>query len=331
MSTKCLAWGIEQQTGSAVRKCILLLLCDLADEQMTCYPGREYLARRAEVAPTTVSKVITQLVTDGFLRVLRRARRRGGRSTNRYLIMMYGAETPLPDIDDWVSEFVNDVEDFTRESAGQGNSAAAAPLPDGAGKSAGQGNGAAGTPLPETINSASAAHSTVLDEHLSNKEDSYPLGVTEDPPPPPTLTHPPSGTGSAAAGEALDDAREILRQVTAGIEVLRLPTEPERDRLVGRVAERLADGWRPWQLIDRLAGMGPLTSVASVYAVLTSRLRNLGDPPAVEQSQQRKPLGPWCGSASCDPVTRRQVDAEGRPVFGVDGHGRVPLYCEDCS
>lgn len=335
MSTKALAWAVEQQTGSTLRKCILLLLADLADEQLTCYPGREYLAARAEVAPTTVSKAITQLVDGGFVRVLRRARRNGGRRSNRYLIMMYGADTPFPDIDDWVSEFVNDVEDFTREAAGQGNGAPAAPLPDGDDETAGQDNSAPAAPLPADGNGAPATHSTVLDEHSSNKEDPYPLAVNKDhSPPPPRSTHPACGDRSAAAAERIvDDARSVLRQVTANVEAVRLPTDAERDRLVGRAILHLYAGWSAQQLVDRLHGMGPLDRVASVYAVLNSRLLNLGAPPVDEapSQPQPRPLGPWCGSASCDPTTRRQLDEQGRPLFGVDGLGRMKLYCETCS
>src|SRR5688572_236500 len=144
MSTKCLSWAIDQTTGSATRKVVLLLLADLADEQHTCYPGREYLAERAELSEGAVSRALTQLAADGLVRVLRRARRRGGRTSNRYLLLVKGEATPLPDVDDWVSEFTPAAD----ETAGQDNSDADAPLPDDDDETAGQSNGDAGAPLP---------------------------------------------------------------------------------------------------------------------------------------------------------------------------------------
>lgn len=325
MSTKALAWAVEQETGNATRKCVLLLLADLADEQFTCYPGREYLAYRAEIAETTVSKIVTQLVDGGFVRVLRRAKRRGGRRSNRYLVLVHGPDTPLPDVEDWVGEFTP-----VDDSAGESNDAPAAPLPDDADETAGESNGAPEAPLPDESNSAPAAHSTVLDEHVSLRNGSYPLPKTQDPPPPPT-SHPAHEPLSAAETEHLN-ARNVLRTVTAAVDVSRLPTAPERDRLVDRVVELLAAGWTSEALTARLVGMGPLHTVASVYAVLKTRLRDVGPPPApaAAPAAPAEPQ-PWCRSLDCDPVSRRQIDDEGRPKVQLTPTGRVFLYCPDCS
>lgn len=330
MSTKCLSWGIDQVTGSPTRKVVLLLLCDLADEQFTCYPGREYLAEHAELSPSTISAALTQLQRDGFVRVLRRARRRGGRSTNRYLVCVNGVNTPLPDVDDWVGEFVP----VDLESAGQGNSPDDGPFDDDIDETAGQSNSPADALLPVEGNGRVAGHSTVADDDVSNKEEIYPLGVTqEQPPPPPTFTPPALGALSAAATTRLV-ARNVLRQATADVDPARLPTTLERERLVDRVVELFeVGGWTYQPLVDRLVGMGGLATVASVYAVLTSRLRNVGHPAPVATTERPMPrvLPRWCGSALCDPISRRQVDDEMRPRFALDGDRHVPLYCEDCS
>lgn len=323
MSTKALAWAVEQRTGSPTLKVILLLLADLADEQLTCYPGREYLAEHSELSEGTVSRSVTELREAGFIRVLRRARRRGGRRTNRYLINVYGADTPLPDVDDWVSEVA--------DSAGDGNDAPDAHMPERADEpdddAAGDGNDDADAPMPDSGNSDAGAHSNVTDAHSSNKEDSYPLGVNKEiPKPPPTVSYGPDELRSAAA---IAEAQAVMRRAFEGVEVHRLPGPDERARLVAAAVELLGAGWDAQQLAARLVGMGPLTSAASPYAVLVSRLRQVGDPPPPPAAAV--PAAPWCGSLDCDKTTRRLVDEDERPRFEVRDGQRVALWCPTCS
>ncbi len=294
-----------------------MLLCDLADEQFTCYPGREWIATHAELSERAVSSAVTQLVADGYLRVLRRARKRGGRTSNRYLVMVYGADTPLPEVDDWVSEFALGDD----ETPDQSNGAADAHMPDDDDCAAGHGNGDPAARMPETGNSDHGSRSTGNDVPGSNKEKIYPLVGNKEISQPPPTSHPDA--------PMITVAQSVLRTVTADIDVHRLPTDVERGRLVERVVELLGAGWDGEQLAARLAGMGPLSTVASVYAVLVSRLRCVGDPPPPVPSAV--PSGPWCGSSSCDPTTRREVDADGRPRFTLaEGGVRVALWCPTC-
>ena len=320
MSTKCMAWGIDQHTGSATRKLVLLLLCDLADEQLTCYPGRARLADDAELSERAVSSAITGLVEGGFLRVLRRAKRRGGRTSNRYLIMMYGPETPMPDVDDWVSEFATG-----DETAGQGNSAADAHMPVDDQETAGHGNGEPAAHMPDGDgddgNGEPGAHSNGHDVPVSYRNSSYPLGVNKDhSSPPPTFTH---------SDPHVLVAQSVLRQITAGGATLRRPPEGERQRRGAHGRGRRDSGGDGDQLGARLRGMGPLATVGSVYAVLVARLRDVGDPPSPPPSAL--PFGPWCGDEGCDRTTRRLVDTEGRPRFGEVSGVRVALSCPRCS
>lgn len=334
MSTKCLSWGIERTTGSATRKVVLLLLCDLADEQYTCYPGRAYLAERAELSEGVVSRAITALAADGFLRVLRRAKTRGGRRSNRYLLLVDGDATALPDVDDWVSEFTPDDD----EPAGQSNSDADAPLPvdnaDGPDEPAGQSNDAADAHMPETTNSDAGAHTNVLFRHSSIEEDLDPsLKIQNQNPPPPTFTHSATDPSSAAAAMLdelrVEDARDVLRRATLDVEAPRMPTGVERGRLVAAVVDLIGAGWEPADLVARLTGMGPLSTVASVYAVLVARLRQVGDPPTPPAEPAER--GPWCGRPGCDRTTRRLVDGDDRPKFEIVDGARVPMWCPACS
>lgn len=316
-----MSWALGQETGSPTRKLVLMLICDLADEQLTCYPGRKRLARDAELSEGTVSRTVTDLVAGGFLRVLRRARKRGGRSTNRYLVMMYGDDTPLPDVDDWVSEFTGDA----GETAGDGNGDADAPLVDGDDEPAGDGNGDTGAPLPGGGNGDADAHSNVTDAHVSNKEDLDPLGVNKENYSPPTVTHGPDQLRSAAA---IAEARAVMRRACEGVDALRLPNAAERGSLVEQVVAMLDAGWAAEQLAARLTGMGSLATAASPYAVLMHRLRQVGPPPPPPAAAPS--VGPWCRSAECDKTTRRLVDDEGRPRFAYQNGHRVALWCE-CS
>lgn len=121
----------------------------------------------------------------------------------------------------------------------------------------------------------------------------------------------------------------MLRSVTSDVQAHRLPTDVERGRLVERVVDLLAAGWDAEQLAARLRGMGPLSTVASVYAVLVSRLKCVGDPPPMVAAAAA--LGPWCGMPGCDRTTRRLVDDDERPRFAVEGGHRVALWCPACS
>ena len=324
MSTQCLNWAIRCRTGNGTKKLVLLLLADHADEQHTCYPKIETLAERSELSESAIEKAIAALRDAGLLRVLRRAKRSGGRRSNRYLLLVYGDQTPLPDVEDWVSE-----------SAGQGKPVAGTGLPDDADETAGQSKPVPQEGLPSEGKPVSGTGSNPSQVRVSSKEDLEPPSVTKDSdPPPPTFTHPGDDISSAAAAAiAADAARDVLRRVTADVEVLRMPTAVERGRLVERVAALLADGWSGPQLVDRLVGMGGLSTVASVYAVLTSRLGHVGDPPppAPATNPVGGPALPWCGSPTCDRTTRRRLDDEQRPMFAiVDGVHRA-LWCEDCS
>jgi DNA-binding transcriptional ArsR family regulator len=324
MSTQCLNWAIRARTGSGTKKLVLLLLADHADEQHTCYPKIDTLAERSELSESAIEKAIAALRDAGFLRVLRRAKRSGGRRSNRYLLLVYGEQTPLPDVEDWVSE-----------SAGQSKPVAGTGMPEQPDESAGQSKPVREAGLPESIKPVTGTGSNPSQVRVSSNKEVEPPSVTKDSDaPPPTSTHPVDDISSAAAAAiAADWARDVLRRVTADVDVLRMPTAVERGRLVERVAALLADGWSAPQLVDRLLGMGGLATVASVYAVLSSRLGHVGDPPppAPATNPVGGPALPWCGSATCDRTTRRRLDDEQRPAFAmVEGAPRA-LWCEDCS
>lgn len=110
MSWQASEWAKQQRTGSAAAKTVLLLLGDRADESHSCFPGVALLAWESEMSERSVRSAITTLREAGLIRVLRRggAGRRGGgggRRSNRYQLLLDGADTPLPQADDWTTEY----------------------------------------------------------------------------------------------------------------------------------------------------------------------------------------------------------------------------------
>lgn len=68
----------------AHRKLVLLSLCENADSHGMCYPGNDYVARRASIAPRNVSTHLKALAEEGWARVVRPARGPGS-TTVRHL------------------------------------------------------------------------------------------------------------------------------------------------------------------------------------------------------------------------------------------------------
>ncbi len=105
MSWKALTWAGDQRCRTSAEKFVLVVLANHADEQHTCYPSVESLAATTQLGTSTVRRCITNLTIDGKIRVLQRWGKRGSRRSNRYQLLMLGADTPLPEHDDWQREY----------------------------------------------------------------------------------------------------------------------------------------------------------------------------------------------------------------------------------
>lgn len=92
MSWQATNWALEQKTGDVGRKVLLLLLANLADENHSCFPGQERLARESEQSLSTVKRQLKRLEEDGYIRREHRdgrgAGRGKGRTSDRYYLMM---------------------------------------------------------------------------------------------------------------------------------------------------------------------------------------------------------------------------------------------------
>ncbi|MBM0205786.1 hypothetical protein JNW90_24285 [Micromonospora sp. STR1s_5] len=168
-------------------------------------------------------------------------------------------------------------------------------------------------------------------------------GVVEDQTPPPPPTPGPSAAGPMPAwaeqeeeGFPKDDnpqdpmlplAAEVLDQVLTGTKVrstLR-PTGSKAITLRRELAKHLNAGWRQELLVEALSE--PLDGVDSVYAVLLTRVRNLGPAPrrpARPAPEQRKALPAWCGM--CHEVTRKAT----ADVWDPTARPGVPQPCPHC-
>lgn len=350
MSIQALNWALDQRVGSGVRKLILLLIANRADEAHSCYPGTELLVWESELGASTIDNAIRDLVKMGLLRVLRRAKKRGGRRTNRYQLLVDGPDTPPPPVDDWVSEYTprdkpsedgdggggggegdgagegagDDGEPgdgagaAADETAASGKPLGARGLVDGDGGGADTADETAGQPKPlgaRSLGKPLGARDTNSSER--GVSIGKPKGVNPQIPPPPYGGHPDDGAGAAEEEEAarrrlerLEAARNILRAVTAKVPPERLPQGHQAARLVDVAASVLELGWDTERLRRRL-GDGSLDKVGSVYAVLHSRLTALGPPPAREVAAE-VPRPPWCGRCNSD--TRLDVDDQDKSV-----------------
>lgn len=105
MSWKDLTWAGDQRCRTSAEKFVLVMLANHSDEQHTCYPLVETLAKETQLGESTVRRCITNLAIDGKIRVLQRWAVRGSRRSNRYQLLVAGADTPLPEHGDWQREY----------------------------------------------------------------------------------------------------------------------------------------------------------------------------------------------------------------------------------
>jgi len=87
VSFKASAWAVEQRVGDPIAKLLLLTLAEAAGiENQSCYPSNKTLADRIEASEDTVTRKMKVLVDGGFIRVERRNRPDGSRTSNLYIV-----------------------------------------------------------------------------------------------------------------------------------------------------------------------------------------------------------------------------------------------------
>jgi hypothetical protein len=94
VSFQAMAWAVDQKTGSAAAKLILLMLANRADETTgECYPKISRIAQEAEVSIRTVKQHLVTLRTLGLVEWEHQARADGSRSSNLYRLRLGSVQT----------------------------------------------------------------------------------------------------------------------------------------------------------------------------------------------------------------------------------------------
>lgn len=87
-SWDALAWAARQKTGGPGPKAVLLSLAKRADEAWSCYPGQETLAEETEQSIRTIQRQLADLEHRGMIRREARGRAGGGRTSDRYFLLV---------------------------------------------------------------------------------------------------------------------------------------------------------------------------------------------------------------------------------------------------
>jgi DNA-binding transcriptional MocR family regulator len=88
MSWQAIAWAIQQTTGSARRKLLLLALANYADKNGVCWPSQETLARDTEQSVDTVQRQLDVLERQKRIQRERMPKRRGQWQGHRYKLSL---------------------------------------------------------------------------------------------------------------------------------------------------------------------------------------------------------------------------------------------------
>lgn len=88
MSFQAMAWAVEQKTGSASTKLVLLILANYADNAGVCWPSQERLASDTDMTDRSIRNAVAALVEIGLLQVEERRGTTGVRKTNTYRLQL---------------------------------------------------------------------------------------------------------------------------------------------------------------------------------------------------------------------------------------------------
>lgn len=87
MSNRAITWALTTALPTTP-KFVLVVLADLADEEDSCFPGQDYLARATGAGERTVRRALTTLEEGGYLVRQQRRRPNGSRTSDRYFLQV---------------------------------------------------------------------------------------------------------------------------------------------------------------------------------------------------------------------------------------------------
>jgi DNA-binding PadR family transcriptional regulator len=101
LSFETLIWVRTQKAGSSSARSVLRVLADHAGQDHSCYLRTRLIAAETELSESTIRDALARLIEQGLIRVYERHHASGARKSNRYQLLIDGAETPEPDAEDW--------------------------------------------------------------------------------------------------------------------------------------------------------------------------------------------------------------------------------------
>lgn len=204
MSLKATLWVLDGLPGlGAGRTLVMLALADFADEDGTCWPSQETIARRARMSDRNVRRHLAWLEAQGLVAIERRwvqSEGRARRISSRYRLPVGTTWTPPPtggrrgtDVDDTASEPV--------DNSGR-------PIPDnlsGIGETAGQSipDKMSGTALYRTFEAPIPDKMSGISKEEPTNRTSQPVPPTPTPEP---ATRPAAAPGRDGTGEEIPPA-----------------------------------------------------------------------------------------------------------------------------
>lgn len=265
-------WVWEHSSAAGGDLLVLLAIADHASDDGThAFPTVDTLAGKCRMSARSVQRAIGRLAELGELRVERNA---GGlaRTPAYWRPNSYTVVMPEPVENPDRGDRLSPPEPV--ENAGRGDSAV--------------------TPGGDTGDTRGG--DTAVTQNRPNQPSRTATPGSSDPNPvEPDPVEPDGGDGTAPARQFFDALGQSWRL-----------SPRQRRRLTPRIGQALDAGWDPAELA---AHVGANTAgVRNAYAVLSSRLADLPDPPAPSRTPRRPP---WCGH--CHHDTRLREDEHGRP------------------
>lgn len=84
MSIKIMSWVLDQSPYLGKQRLVHLVLADHANDEGVCWPSQVTIARRAGCSVEHVRLTIKDMVTDGYVEIIKGSTRQG--EANRYLL-----------------------------------------------------------------------------------------------------------------------------------------------------------------------------------------------------------------------------------------------------
>ncbi len=84
MSFKLMAKALDIETGSPVKKLVLIKLCDNANDDGYCFPSHKTIAKQCEISQRTVVRATAELESMGLIKKVERNRSNGSFTSNGY-------------------------------------------------------------------------------------------------------------------------------------------------------------------------------------------------------------------------------------------------------